>query len=97
MLLYILQVYEYDSPVECLPHELPAPHGLHEAQHFQVWHIWDLLVCSLVEVLLGHQHTLLEEVLVDQYAVLLQYELQREAHSAQVQVIAYTKEDLVSH
>lgn len=64
-----------NSPVEGLAYEPAALHGLHERQDLEVGHLLDLIVRRLEEVLLRHQHSLLEEVRVNRQAVLLLDEL----------------------
>lgn len=65
------------SPVERLADEAARLHGLHEHEHLKVRHVLDLIVPRLEEILLRHEHSLLEEVRVDRQAVLLLDELSR--------------------
>ncbi len=67
---------KHNLPVEGLAYEPAALHGLHERQDLEVGHLLDLIVRRLEEVLLRHQHSLLEEVRVNRQAVLLLDELQ---------------------
>jgi len=58
------------SPGEALLDVLLGLKALHELDDLEVGHI-DLRVLGGIEILLGVQHTLLEEILVNLHAVLL--------------------------
>ena len=59
------------APGVALRHQLAGLEALHELDDLQVGHGLDVRVLGGVVVLLGPQHTLLEEVLVHRHAVLL--------------------------
>jgi len=72
----ILDAFVGEIPVEVTPRELllhvtPALQRLQRLNHVEVRDLLERRVFGCVEVLLGHHHALLEEVLVDRNPVLL--------------------------
>jgi hypothetical protein len=58
------------TPGEALLDVLLGLEALHELDNLQIGHI-DLRVLGGIEILLGIQHTLLEQILIDLHTVLL--------------------------
>lgn len=68
--------FDFDSPVVVSPGELWTNQAfrlkrLHRLDNVQVWNIFELWMFWSIEILLCDHNTLLEEMLVDSYAMLL--------------------------
>lgn len=57
------------SPCELFLHQVSRLERLHRLDDMKIWNVLEFGVSRGVEILLGHQDSLLEEVLVDRNAM----------------------------